>query len=101
MIFVIGHLDRRVSVKSLRFAGMVLRRKQEDKEGMFDTVETITVAIDILAGMLNTTNRTLAVSTYLLYMTLFTWPRAVSITWLGVEYEYFTTYPTISLVSSE
>ena len=27
---------------------------QEDKEGMFDTVETITVAIDILAGMLNT-----------------------------------------------
>lgn len=25
---------------------------QEDKEGMFDTVETITVAIDILAGML-------------------------------------------------
>ena len=27
---------------------------QEDKEGMFDTVETITVAIDILAGMLQT-----------------------------------------------
>ena len=27
---------------------------QEDKEGMFDTVETITVAIDILAGMLKT-----------------------------------------------
>ncbi len=27
---------------------------QEDKEGMFDTAETITVAIDILAGMLNT-----------------------------------------------
>ena len=27
---------------------------QEDKEGMFDTVETITVAIDILIGMLNT-----------------------------------------------
>lgn len=26
---------------------------QEDKEGMFDTVETITVAIDILAGMLS------------------------------------------------
>lgn len=27
---------------------------QEDKEGMFDTAETITVAIDILAGMINT-----------------------------------------------
>lgn len=27
---------------------------QEDKEGMFDTAETITVAIDILAGMLKT-----------------------------------------------
>ena len=27
---------------------------QEDKEGMFDTVETITAAIDILAGMLKT-----------------------------------------------
>lgn len=27
---------------------------QEDKEGMFDTAETITVAIDILAGMLDT-----------------------------------------------
>lgn len=27
---------------------------QEDKEGMFDTVETITVALDILAGMLST-----------------------------------------------
>ncbi|EJN94507.1 argininosuccinate lyase [Streptococcus ratti] len=27
---------------------------QEDKEGMFDTAETITVAIDILAGMLET-----------------------------------------------
>lgn len=27
---------------------------QEDKEGMFDTVETITVALDILAGMLTT-----------------------------------------------
>nr|WP_115324906.1 argininosuccinate lyase [Streptococcus downei] len=26
---------------------------QEDKEGMFDTVETITVALDILAGMLS------------------------------------------------
>lgn len=27
---------------------------QEDKEGMFDTAETITIAIDILAGMINT-----------------------------------------------
>lgn len=27
---------------------------QEDKEGMFDTAETITVAVDILAGMLST-----------------------------------------------
>ena len=27
---------------------------QEDKEGMFDTAETLTVAIDILAGMLDT-----------------------------------------------
>ncbi len=27
---------------------------QEDKEGMFDTAETVTVAIDILAGMLET-----------------------------------------------
>ncbi|AEF26140.1 argininosuccinate lyase [Streptococcus parauberis] len=27
---------------------------QEDKEGMFDTAETITVAVDILAGMLTT-----------------------------------------------
>lgn len=27
---------------------------QEDKEGMFDTAETITVALDILAGMLST-----------------------------------------------
>ena len=49
---------------------------QEDKEGMFDTVETITVAIDILPGMLNTmtvNDKHMAESTEKIFQMLQSW----------------------------
>lgn len=50
---VVGNLVGLLTVmKSLPLA--YNKDLQEDKEGMFDTAETITVAIDILAGMLET-----------------------------------------------
>lgn len=50
---VVGNLVGLLTVmKSLPLA--YNKDLQEDKEGMFDTAETVTVAIDILAGMLET-----------------------------------------------
>lgn len=50
---VYGHLVGLLTVmKSLPLA--YNKDLQEDKEGMFDTVETITVGVDILTGMLST-----------------------------------------------